>query len=238
MFSARAGKPSQDGKRTCDVIRLPDKPSVSDLEALGHGNETMDETKNGLIVLDELAAWLNAREWGDKGRMAVIDWLLHSRKHGWDVMFISQHIEQIDKQIRTSLVEYLVVCRRMDRMKIPFFGKLLNAITSGIITGNMPQIHVATVRYGVNPDAVVSDRWIYQGKDLYDAYNTRQIFSERHSPGLHTVLPPWYTHGRYEQAKQKNELWRWLYLFPMACAIAPIVALQTLTESNRQHAVR
>lgn len=126
LLSPRSGKPyKSDGlskwHQPVSCVRLPDKPTVDDLELIGSGNDSMDESKNGIIVLDELAVWLNSRTFNDKSRMPVIDWLLHSRKKGWDVYFICQHLEQIDKQVRQALVEYLVVCRRMDRMKIPFF---------------------------------------------------------------------------------------------------------------------
>lgn len=181
--------------KAASCVRLPDKPGVGHLEALGCGNESRDESVNGLIVLDELASWLNARTYQDKTRMAVIDWLLHSRKHGWDVMFICQHIEQIDKQIRTSLVEYLVSCRRTDRLKIPFVGGLVRSLSAGYLKGNMPQVHVATVRYGVDVNAIVADRWIYRGRDIYGAYDTRQVFVEDAEQALYSYLPPWYLGG-------------------------------------------
>lgn len=183
--------------RLRDVVcmRLPDKPTVAHLEQLGSGNASMDESKNGLIVLDELASWMNARTYQDKSRMAVIDWLLHSRKHGWDVMFICQHIEQIDKQIRTSLVEYLVSCRRTDRVKVPFVGGLIRTFTAGIFKGNLPRLHIATVRYGTDVNAIVSDRWVYRGASLYRAYNTRQVFRDDSEQALFSYLPPWHLRG-------------------------------------------
>lgn len=190
--------------RNISCMRLPDKPDVHDLEALGSGNDEMDETLNGIIVLDELASWLNSRTFNDKSRMPVIDWLLHSRKHGWDVFFICQHIEQIDKQIRTALVEYLVTCRRLDRVKIPFVGKLIKSVSGGLLTGNMPKLHIATVRYGVEKDAIVSDRWIYQARDLYGAYNTRQVFTDTYAHGVYSYLSPWHLKGFKEKSlKQK-----------------------------------
>lgn len=181
--------------RDTRCLRLPDKPTVDDLDALGCGNDDMDESKNGIIVLDELASWLNSRTFNDKARMPVIDWLLHSRKKGWDVFFICQHIEQIDKQIRTALVEYLVVCRRLDRLKIPVVGKLIRSFTSGYLTGNMPKVHVATVRYGTDHNAIVADRWVYQAKDLYGSYDTRQVFTDYRETGVYSYLPPWHLGG-------------------------------------------
>lgn len=194
MLPARVGKPV-DGVSRCRVVRLPDKPAVVDLETLGCGNDEMDESKNGIIVLDELASWLNSRTFNDKARAPVLDWLIHSRKHGWDVYFICQHIEQIDKQVRTSLVEYLVTCRRLDRLKIPFVGKLLEAVSAGYVKGNLPKIHVAVVRYGVEQHAPIADRWVYQAKALYAAYNTRQVFSDAYASGCFSYLTPWHLVG-------------------------------------------
>jgi len=155
----------------------------------------MDESKNGIIVLDELASWLNSRTFNDKSRAPVLDWLIHSRKHGWDVYFICQHIEQIDKQVRTSLVEYLVSCRRLDRLKIPFVGKLVQSLSGGYLSGNLPKIHVGVVRYGTEHNAPIADRWVYQAKDLYAAYNTRQVFSDSYSRGAFSYLSPWHLAG-------------------------------------------
>ena len=60
------------------LYRVPDKPTSADLEALGSGNNTYDDSKNGLIVLDECGTWFNARSWQDKDRQKLLDWLLHA----------------------------------------------------------------------------------------------------------------------------------------------------------------
>ena len=181
-------------QRKYSLTRLPDKPVVEDLEMIGCGNEEMDESKNGLIVLDELGSFLNSRQFQDKGRAAVIDWLIHSRKLGWDVIFIVQHIDMVDKQIRTALVEFLVVCRRMDRLRIPFVGGLLKIMGMPF---NMPKIHVGIVKYGTEQNAMVADKWIYMARSLYPAYDTRQIFKDNYEHGTHSMLSAWHTRGRY-----------------------------------------
>lgn len=195
--------------RAVDVIRLPDKPSVADLDSLGLGTPGVDESKNGILVLDELGSWLNSREWADKTRQSVIDWLIHSRKKGWDVYLICQHISQIDKQVREALVEYLVTCRRLDRMRIPFLGVLLSLLTGGLVKGYMPKLHFGIVRYGVSPDAIVSERWLYTGTDLYQAYDTRQIFSAKYDKGVFSYLTPWHLKGRYERTFKQRMLDLW-----------------------------
>ena len=81
------------------AIRLPDKPRLSDFEDLGKGCIEEDESKYGLIVLDELGTWFNSRNWRDKGRLDVIDWFLHARKMHWDIFFIVQSIDSLDGQL-------------------------------------------------------------------------------------------------------------------------------------------
>jgi hypothetical protein len=183
--------------RAVDVQRIPDKPTRADLELLGVGNPYIDEAKNGLIVLDELGSWLNAREWGDKARQGVIDWLIHSRKYGWDVIFICQHIQQVDKQVRESLVEYHVNVRRLDRLSIPFVGGLVRLLSGGLASGRLPRIHVAAVRYGTEHNALVAERWVYRGGEFFGAYNTRQVFSPSYPHGVYSYLSPWHVKGRY-----------------------------------------
>ncbi|MBY0545150.1 MAG: hypothetical protein K2Q14_06335 [Gammaproteobacteria bacterium] len=43
-------------------VRLPDIPTVQDLQAIGKGNDSLDESKNGLLVLDECGVFFNSRD--------------------------------------------------------------------------------------------------------------------------------------------------------------------------------
>lgn len=176
------------------LIRLPDKPSAADFEIIGKGNHTPDETKNGLIVLDECGTWFNSRTWGDKERQPLIDWLLHSRKFGWDIMFIIQDIGIIDKQVRLTLAEHTVFCRRLDRLNIPFIGPIFSLFTLGERLP-LPRIHIGIVKYGNNDRALIVDRWVYRGNGLFDCYDTKQRFSDSYPHGAYSYLPPWHTHG-------------------------------------------
>lgn len=176
------------------VTRLPDKPTLEDLENLPTPYKgAYDESKTGLIVLDECGTWFNTRKWSDKQRQPLIDKLLHIRKAGWDVMFIIQHIEMLDKQVREGLGEHVVYCQRADRLSLPFITAFLRLLGS---SGRPPKIHICIVRYGTQTTGPLVDRWVYTGKDLYDAYDTRQVFGSNDC-ALHTVLPPYYVFGRY-----------------------------------------
>lgn len=186
------------------VIRLPDKPTVAQLECIGRGNDSYDETKNGIIVLDELATLLNARNWQDPKQQALITWLIHSRKKGWDVMFICQHESQADRQVRDALVEYLVVCRRLDRLAIPFLSKFVETITLGKFKPRLPRLHMALVRYGTDQNSIVAERWFYRANDLFHAYDTRQVFEDCPDQAPYSYLPPWYTAGRMMPQKVRG----------------------------------
>ncbi|WP_375199115.1 zonular occludens toxin domain-containing protein [Cupriavidus metallidurans] len=190
--------------RQSRVIRLPDKPSVSHLDCIGRGNESYDETKNGIIVLDELAALLNARNWQDSKQQALITWLIHSRKKGWDVYFICQHESQADRQVRDALVEYLVTCRRLDRLGIPFVSRLVETVSLGKFKPRLPRLHMAIVKYGTDYNSVVAERWFYRANDLFDAYDTRQVFEDRDDQAPFSYLPPWYTVGRLGPQKVRG----------------------------------
>lgn len=190
-------------------VRIPDKPTVVDLEVIGCGNESYDEARNGLIVLDELGSWLNARTFQDKARQPVLDWLIHSRKKGWDVYFIMQNVLQIDKQVRESLLEYVGRCVRLDKVPIPFVTRVLSILSVGLVDLRVPRCHLVSVRLGAQPDGMVVDRWLYRGDDLHKAYDTRQIFSEGYPHGSHSVLSGWHTQGRY--AKPSLPWWRRLF---------------------------
>ncbi len=170
------------------VLRLPDKPMLYDLDGIGMGCEESDESKYGLLVLDELGTWFNSRNWNDKTRLAVIDWFLHARKKHWDIFFIVQNIDSLDSQLINALCEHLVVCKRTDRLNIPFFGRILKICG---LAGKLPKIHVAKVYYGQSESNMLVDTWWYRAKDLYSAYSTDQIFSSE-SCGLNTVLPSFY----------------------------------------------
>lgn len=219
------------------AIRIPDKPRAEDMLALGQGYDSdderdYDEKKFGLIVLDECGTWLNTREWNDKERRKLIDWFLHARKHRWDVMFLIQDIEACDTQLVRSLCEHLVICRRMDRFKLFRMFKL-------------PRFHIANVYYGRTPEVLV-ERWNYRGTDLFQAYDTRQVFRDdvlytdagavdMRAP--YTMLSAWHLKGRY-QAEQKPPVQiKQIALFIL---LAPVMLLWAMCapENFRYHVTR
>jgi len=179
------------------VVRLPDKPTSEDLEALGMGSNELNENKYGAIVLDEVGTIFNSRTWQDKERQKIIDWFLHSRKKRWDIFFIVQNIGIIDRQLRDTLCEHMVVCTRTDRYKIPLVGSFLSAVG---IRVQLPKFHIGKVYYGVTENRhTFLESWYYRATDLYSSYDTEQVFRDeipvfdgelRIRKGSYSTVPP------------------------------------------------
>lgn len=206
--------------KRASYVRLPDKPKAFDLKSAGHGNpDSYDEDRNGVMILDELGTWLNARSFQDKDRAPMLDWLIHARKFGWDVFLIVQDANMIDKQVRESLIEYQCRCFRGDKIKIPYIGGFLSAIHKP--WGYLPKFHLVTARVGYGPGAVVAERWMYKGTDLHAAYDTRQEYRSDYDHGAYSQWhnPPARLPGfiaRLRQAFKPRPLPSSLYWDPKA----------------------
>lgn len=186
------------------ATRVPDKPTAQDLDDIGHGNngDKYDEERNGILCLDELGSWLNSRSFASPERAALLDWLIHARKKGWDVYLIVQNVDMIDKQVRIGLAEYMVKCIRADRIKIPIIGVVLGE------RGRFPKFHIAQVTMADVPGITIDRDW-FKGTDLHDAYDTLQIFRDWHRDpkdsrfhsetyvGPYSYLSAWHLKGRY-----------------------------------------
>ncbi len=187
MFHRNTDKPK--------LTRIPDKPTLVDFEAIGKGYDMTkgyDESKNGLLVLDECGTWFNARNWQDKTRSDVNNWFLHARKLGWDVFLIVQDMSIIDSQARESLAAGVARCKRIDKFRIPFLSAFTSIFLGFIL--RPPKLHSARVE---DDSGLLLDRWMYRGTDLYAAYDTRQAFRTDYPHAVHSVLTPWHIHGRH-----------------------------------------
>lgn len=189
--------------RTMDMMRLPDKPTGDNMWSIGRGHDQdcYDESKNGLLVLDECGTWFNSRGWNDPLRKDLNDWFRHARKLRWDVILIIQDISVLDSQARDSFAEHTVYCRRWDRFRIPLLGKITKLLGHEV---RPPKIHMCVVKYGDTRQHSTVDTWWFNGSDLYDLYNTEQIYSDTQD-GVYSYLTPWHLVGRYQTRKD------WIY---------------------------
>jgi hypothetical protein len=182
------------------AIKLPYIPTKEHLDQLGNGYpeldplkpSTYDEEKFGLVILDEAGSWLNSREWNDANRKGLFTWLTHARKYGWDVALIIQDLESLDAQIRRSIMECFVQCKRLDRIKVPY------------LPIRLPKIFQATAYYG-GPNGFKykswtandqSDKWYFTG----EAIRMEQLYTDTGMLDMRastTMLSSWHLAGRY-----------------------------------------
>lgn len=182
------------------ILVLPARPSYEQLHSIGIGwlnkSDHGREDRSGLLVLDEVGGWINSRSWADKDRQLIIDWFLHSRKRGWDIVFIAQHPNLIDKQVREAVVEGYARIRRTDRMRVPLTGVKL------------PRMHIAIQRYGMEPTAPRLNTWVYRGSTEHKCFSSYALFDADGDTisGTYCTLPARLT--RWHGGRTWSEYWQ------------------------------
>lgn len=187
------------------AVKVPYIPTAEHLRQLGFGCQEMEadpdfysEEKFGLLLLDEGGTWLNSRNWNDKERAALFQWITHARKYGWDVILIIQDFESLDAQIRRSVTEAYVTCSRLDRIKVPY------------LPVRLPKSFKATARYR-EKDGPVFKSWFSWGDDIFKCYRTKEavVMEEFWTPdgpidarGSYSMLSAWHLKGRHLEPKK------------------------------------
>lgn len=167
--------------------RLPDIPRSVDLQLLGKAYpeldpdnpDTYDESKFGLIVIDELLVSFNSRNWNDKDRLDVVSWFVQSRKMGWRVWLLCQDVDAVDKQLRETLLQEIWHCRSgRNFFSHPILSKLFGVFTKPLMALIAPMgFHILTIYTGKKKDKInVAGREFYKLYDLHKAYKTSQQF--------------------------------------------------------------
>lgn len=169
------------------VVRLPDFPRSVDFELLGKSYpeldpdnpDTYDESKFGLVVVDELLTSFNSRSWSDKDRLACVSWMVQSRKLGWRLWLLAQDVDAVDKQLRETLLQEIWHCRSgKNFFSSPIAGVLFGLFTRPVMQLIAPQgFHILTVYTGKRKDKVhIAARQFYKLYDLHRCYKTSQQF--------------------------------------------------------------
>ncbi len=71
-----------------------------------------------LLVIDEIHKIFSNRDWSTEKNRQFSDWCSTHRHKGFDVYFVTQHLDKVEKQVR-SLIEWTYVYR-----KVNFLGSL------------------------------------------------------------------------------------------------------------------
>ena len=222
------------------VIRVPDSPSQNDFRAIGLGSELSGDKNNGLLLLDELGTWFNARDFGNKERQKVLKYCIHLRKKRWDVMFIVQDFSMVDKQLRGGMTTYLTSCRSSHKGwgLLKCFPKFHYAVRR-----NKERVHVGT-----------DYLFPVESKKLYPVYDTEQLFNcaedfdeddqfgdpelkerEAHyiaNNGLYCYLPPGYS--LTEEIRQEKLVKKKMPLTSYALAASVVLSSYLLLTRNSE----
>jgi hypothetical protein len=163
------------------VIRLPDHMSSTHLKDLGCGypeleesDKNYDETKNGLVVIDELLTFLNSRSFKDKDRLQIVSWFVQMGKYGWDLVLIGQDFEGVDKQLRDTTIDQLINVKSGAN----YFGfGFLNSVVQRLFNAlNVPKFSVARFYDGKAKTRKAQGYQFYIKSWCHDWYNTAQKF--------------------------------------------------------------
>jgi len=165
-------------------VRLPDFPRSSDLLLLDNAYPELDhddpktynDDKFGCVVLDELLTSFNSRTWNDPDRVEVVNWIVQSRKYGWDLCLIGQSIDGVDKQIKETVIDELYSFRSSQNM---FGGVFWNLFFKPWWTKVVPKFHICTRYDGRKKDKnqkIGGDH--FRRNDLHDCYKTGQQFKK------------------------------------------------------------
>lgn len=194
-------------------FRVPDIPTKESLETLPLGNPSLEwlpgaskpsikpgskysEQEHGLLVLDECSVFLNSRKWQGHDRDGLLHWLAHHRKYGWDLLLIAQGIDQVDKQVRTSICDLFASTKDLSKVEVPFISAISKALTGMPV--KFPPIRVYSCRYGYHQGAQLSETRTYRGTDLQGLYDTLQIVDQGSGQlAVSTYLSAWEMKGRY-----------------------------------------
>ncbi|EEY2107705.1 hypothetical protein NIR44_004776, partial [Escherichia coli] len=177
-----------DEKSDNPLTIIPADPRPEDLKALGRGCPENEKIQFGALFLDECASWLNSRQFAKKDRLEFIDWLIHSRKLGWDVYLIAQNEDMIDTQIIKAMGGKVIRCKRLDELRIPLITSLYEMFKPG-------KTGMASGKKGLLPHMVTISTWdidvinaggrkkrpenkfTVRASDYYRMYDTNFIFS-------------------------------------------------------------
>lgn len=66
-----------------------------------------------LVIIDETHKFFNSRDWQSQANRSLADWASTHRHEGYDVIFITQVADKIDKQVR-SLAEWTYFFRKVN----------------------------------------------------------------------------------------------------------------------------
>jgi len=138
------------------LIIHPDKSAKSLHEVVPQGTEELPV----LLILDEAHSEFNARDWSDVRKRAFFLWLTQSRHDDVDVIFSSQSIYNVDKQVQ-RLVTKVFSVRNMAFVKL--FG----------VFAVRPN-YFRLWEFGPDGKTCIARQWVKKNPEIYKCYVSKQ----------------------------------------------------------------
>jgi hypothetical protein len=162
----------------CQYVSFPEDGISRLFEHTPQGSEDCPV----LIVVDEAQGKLNARDWGDKSKRELFDWACQSRHDDNDLIFISQSVLNIDKQIR-RLATYIWRIRNTQKWGnnvITMFLKVVKFCTFGWHTG---AFFVVAQLDQDGKTVVGRKKWLDQDPEIFKCYRSKAMRGKRKRVG-------------------------------------------------------
>lgn len=197
-----------DDETHYNVSRLPDFPTGNFLYQLGKAYEfdsnkpeTMDASKEGLMILDEAFLYLSTAKHKDFD--ALVKYLVLSRKLGWNILIVCQNKDQLQDTIYRSLADKLIICRDNVNFRIPYLTNILNKLG---FDSFIKDSHSAFIFSGRSELDDVEEEVPFKNRPHRLSYATGQLFTDQSEylsdkfvdmRAVYTYLPSLYLSGNY-----------------------------------------
>jgi len=135
--------------------------SAADAARLHEVTSPGTEENPVLVIYDEAQQGLNSRDWADRNKRPLFDWLCQSRHDNNDVLFVTQNRNNIDKQI-ARLVSNMFCVRNMANFSILGIGKWpLKQFLVLVLDGDGKTLQ--------------ERRWLWQDKAVFKCYVSKSM---------------------------------------------------------------
>lgn len=167
-----------------------------------------------LCILDELHLWHNARDWASADK-AMLLWLTQTRKVYVDIIIITQHSNNVDKQwLRLTAGRYRF--RDLRKWVLPVLGI------------KWPLNQFLSVRYDQDGKTVVSKEFEGIDKRIFSLYDSDQLFQG-------SIYQMGMQNKKLQRAKRKMN-WKTIVLIVLALGGGVFWAMNTSKKNAEKYA--
>lgn len=186
-----------DNNGSQPVSVIPIHFTYDDLISLGRGCPAEDKVNFGVLFLDEVSLFLNARTFKDAQRAKFNEFFQNSRKYGWDIYLQTQEAFLLDKQIVDGFSEFVIKLSRLDSLRLPFISSFMELIFPkefGVMAKRRSLLpHIIKYRLYLRKDTRFKtpiESGSFRAKDYFGIHDTLTLFStDSESQGAYSLLP-------------------------------------------------